>query len=279
MTSDQAMTALVGATVGFATARILIPVRLKAPPQRLMRTNWAGRRVPAVLGGLQAIGAVMGLAAVTLLAASGWEPADTDAIGASVAIVVSVMTIAGGWDDLRGDEAPRGFQAHLRAARGGRVTGGIVKLVAGGTAGLAAGLLLGEGVAILEVALLVALAANFVNLTDRAPGRAGKISLLMFLPIALFGSGVWAVAAAGMVGALIACLVADLAETAMLGDAGANPLGAVVGLGLALSFERPGRIAAIVILAALNLVSERVSYSMVIERTSFLRAFDRLGRK
>lgn len=279
ITADQSMTALVAGTIGFATARVLIPIRLHAPPARLVRTNWAGRPVPAVLGGLQAIGGLLGLAVVAILAATGWTPADTDAVGASVALVVSVMTIAGAWDDMKGDEAPRGFAAHLRAARGGRLTGGVVKLVAGGAVGVAAGLLLATGTAIAEVALLVALTANFVNLTDRAPGRAGKVALALGVPIAAFGSGVWAVAAAGTFGALLACLQFDLTERAMLGDAGANPLGAVVGLGLALSLERPGRLIAVVILLALNVASERVSFSAVIEKVAWLRVLDRLGRK
>ncbi len=64
----------------------------------------------------------------------------------------------------------------------------------------------------------------------------------------------------------------------MLGDAGANALGAALGLGLAVSLPEPARLAVIPALLALNLGSERWSYSEVIERASWLRVLDRLGR-
>jgi hypothetical protein len=159
------------------------------------------------------------------------------------------------------------------------VTGGIVKLVAGAGAGAVAGAAVAGGWTILEVALLVALSANFVNLLDRAPGRAGKVSIASAVGLAIFGAAAWTVGAAATIGAAVACLWPDLRERAMLGDSGANPLGAVVGLGLAISLTTPWRIAAIGVLAALNLASERWSYSAAIDRTPWLRSLDRLGRK
>jgi hypothetical protein len=199
-------------------------------------------------------------------------------MGVAVSVVVLVMTWAGGWDDRRGDERPRGFKGHLGAARSARLTGGIVKLVAGGAAGLLAGLLIAEGIAIVEVALLVALTANLINLLDRAPGRAAKVAILIAVPLVGFGEPVWGLAAAGSLGALLGTLGYDLSERAMLGDAGANPLGAVLGLGLAAALDQKGRWIAVVVLLALNLASERWSFSKAIEKTPFLKALDRIGR-
>jgi hypothetical protein len=70
----------------------------------------------------------------------------------------------------------------------------------------------------------------------------------------------------------------DLGERAMLGDAGANAAGALAGFLLA--WQSPLWLLAVlaVVLLALNLVSERVSFSGVIERVSFLRWLDGLGR-
>ena len=64
----------------------------------------------------------------------------------------------------------------------------------------------------------------------------------------------------------------------MLGDAGANPLGGVIGLGLALSLGETWRLLAIGVLVLLNLASEKWSFSKLIERSAPLRAFDMWGR-
>lgn len=279
MTSDHAVTALIGALVGYAGARALVSVRTKAPPARAMRTNVSGKRVPVVLGGPLALGALTGMAWVAIAGALGWGPARAGAATGAVALLVVAMSLAGGLDDRRGDEPDRGFRGHLRAARAGRITGGMVKLLSGGLAGLAAGALVNDGAMVVVVGAAVALGANLVNLTDRAPGRAGKVWLLLAVPLLIWGDPGWAVAAAPLGGALLGCLGADLRERAMLGDAGANPLGAVVGLGLGASLPPPALILAVLFLLAANLSSERWSFSRVIERTWWLRAVDRLGRK
>ncbi|MEA2497900.1 MAG: hypothetical protein QOH26_305 [Actinomycetota bacterium] len=278
--ADETATFLFAAAVGAATAQLLVRFRLQAPPKRLMRTNVAGRSVPAVLGGPLVISALLALLCVAVLAGVGWEGAGDDEMAIATSILLAAMGAAGAWDDHRGDEAPRGFAGHLGALRGRAVTGGLVKAVAGASAGLAAGWVLKSdlGMAI-QIALLVALTANLVNLLDRAPGRAGKVSLGMAIPLVVWGSPAWAVTAGGLVGALAVCLVFDLAEKAMLGDAGANPVGAVLGLGLATALPVAGRIAAIVVLLALNLASERWSFSEVIERTPWMRYLDRAGRR
>jgi UDP-N-acetylmuramyl pentapeptide phosphotransferase/UDP-N-acetylglucosamine-1-phosphate transferase len=65
----------------------------------------------------------------------------------------------------------------------------------------------------------------------------------------------------------------------MLGDTGANALGATLGVGLLLRVRsRTGRAAAVAALVALTAASERVSFSAVIDRSPGLRWLDRLGR-
>jgi hypothetical protein len=95
----------------------------------------------------------------------------------------------------------------------------------------------------------------------------------------VFGHPLWGLAAAPLIGALLGCFGPDLKERAMLGDAGANPLGAVIGLGLAVTFDIWLTALAIVILLALNLASEKWSFSAFIDRTPPLRWLDSLGRE
>jgi UDP-N-acetylmuramyl pentapeptide phosphotransferase/UDP-N-acetylglucosamine-1-phosphate transferase len=257
---------------------------LANPPEVLIRTNVSGAPVPAVLGLWVVVGGVVPILVLSFVA----EQADLrpqlspDRWAGAALILLVAMGVAGRWDDRRGDEQPRGFAGHLSAMGGRRLTGGIVKIVAAAGAGFASSITVfrpwGVADAILTIAA-VGLTANLVNLLDRAPGRAGKVSLLGGLLLVAFGSTDWALAAAGALGALVVVLPADLGERGMLGDAGANPLGALLGLGLVASLPRAGLVAAVAVLGALNLASERWSFSAVIERTPALRMLDGLGRK
>ena len=65
----------------------------------------------------------------------------------------------------------------------------------------------------------------------------------------------------------------------MLGDAGANVLGAAVGWTAVSVLDAPGRIIALVVVAGLNVASERISFSAVIAATPGLRELDGLGRR
>ena len=71
----------------------------------------------------------------------------------------------------------------------------------------------------------------------------------------------------------------DLAERAMLGDAGANALGGMLGAAAAASLPRPARIALLAGIAGLTAASEVISFTKVIERTPPLRWLDMLGRR
>lgn len=167
---------------------------------------------------------------------------------------VAAIAAIGLADDLwSGPE--RGFRSHLRA--GG--TTGVLKLVGIPLVGLLA-------TRKLSGALLVGLAANALNQLDTKPGRALKAYL----------------AAALAVGAPLraAVLLApyDLREMAMLGDAGSNAFGALLGLSSVERFTERGRWAAIGALAGLTLLGERRSLGALIERTPGLRELDALGR-
>jgi hypothetical protein len=71
----------------------------------------------------------------------------------------------------------------------------------------------------------------------------------------------------------------DLHENVMLGDAGANALGAMLGLSSVSRLTGRSRWLAIGALAGLTLLGERRSLGELIERAPGLRTLDRLGRQ
>lgn len=203
-----------------------------------------------------------------------------------------VLVFALGWlDDRFGTAEYRGIRGHLSALRRGRVTTGLVKLVGIGVLALLWGIDAAGGQLIggLLAAIVIAGAANLVNLTDLRPGRALKAYLVLTV-LALAGHAAFTRVDGGstpaavlgiavmLVGPALAIWPYDLGERGMLGDAGANAAGALVGYVLATSLPVPALGGVAVVLVALNLASERVSFSAVIERTGWLRRLDRLGR-
>lgn len=173
-------------------------------------------------------------------------------------VAVALIDIIGLADDVwSGPE--RGWRAHLRS---GRTTGvlklaGIPAVAAAATRSLSAGLLIG-------------LAANAVNLLDTKPGRALKVFLA--------GSALLRGPTIPYAGVAVILLPYDLGEVVMLGDSGANALGAMLGFGSVAKFTERSRWLAIGALAGLNLLGELRSLDGLIERTPGLRALDRLGR-
>jgi UDP-N-acetylmuramyl pentapeptide phosphotransferase/UDP-N-acetylglucosamine-1-phosphate transferase len=79
-------------------------------------------------------------------------------------------------------------------------------------------------------------------------------------------------------GATAGLIVFDAREELMLGDAGSNVLGAVLGWGLVVTTDWVAQVVVLVVLVVLNVASERVSFSKVIDDVAVLRAIDRFGR-
>ena len=140
---------------------------------------------------------------------------------------------------------------------------------------LAANVSFVSGRRLLADAVLIALAANLANLLDRAPGRAIKVGLVAWMPIALVARGdAVGIAIAPVIGAFCGLLGDDLHEHLMLGDTGANVLGGVLGLAVVLDVGRGPRNFVLIGLVVLTLVAEVVSFSAVIDRVPILRRFD-----
>jgi UDP-N-acetylmuramyl pentapeptide phosphotransferase/UDP-N-acetylglucosamine-1-phosphate transferase len=251
----------------------------------LSRVNYRGRTVVAGLG----LPLVLGLLAwaTPLALAARLDPLRAARIdlltpsGLAVVVAGLAFLILGLADDLIEDAGSRGFRGHLRALTAGKLTGGGIKLLGGVLAALVVASLAAperRTAWLLPLgAAVVASTANVANLLDLRPGRCTKV----FLPLWGAGclldppGGAWS---AGLAGAALAALPFDLRERGMLGDAGANALGAVVGT-LLLAGPVWLLLAALAVLLALQLLSERVSFSRVIDGNRVLRAADRFGRR
>ncbi len=242
---------------------------------RWIRTNHAGASVTLAEGPI-AVGALLvGAGIDQLLDRSGRR-------SLAVAVAGVGSGAVGAYDDLFGTTQAKGFRGHLRALRSGELTTGMIKVLGVGfSAAVAAALIQRSSPGcqkpacrvldgLLDTALIAA-TANLTNLLDLRPGRAAKATIL--LGAGLFGSG-----AAPAVGAAAGSLPTDLAARSMLGDCGANALGAAVATAAAQSLSRPFRLLAFGAVAALNVASERVSFTDVIERTPLLHRLDQLGR-
>jgi UDP-N-acetylmuramyl pentapeptide phosphotransferase/UDP-N-acetylglucosamine-1-phosphate transferase len=241
----------------------------------LERENFRGRRLPTGAG-LCAVLAVLAIESVRTIA----DPTTT---APRLLMVTTVLGfgLLGLLDDLLGDPGDRGIRGHVAAALQGRVTTGFVKLAGGaGLAIVVAAAAHGDGVLRTVVdGALIALAANLGNLLDRAPGRTAKWALVAAVPIAVVtGTGEVGSALAPVAGATIGLLPGDLRERYMLGDTGANAIGAALGTAAVLSIGPAARTIVAVVLLGFNLLSEVASFSRIIDAVPPLRAFDRAGR-
>jgi UDP-GlcNAc:undecaprenyl-phosphate GlcNAc-1-phosphate transferase len=192
--------------------------------------------------------------------------------------------ILGFLDDQWGQQAPKGLRGHGRALLAGRPTTGVLKLIGG----LILGLLIGSRLhalpfwtpAVLLTGLMVALWANFFNLLDVRPGRAGVLFLLGVLPCALGlmlqGRQLELPVLMSVTAGLLMVLPIDRAGKGMLGDTGSNLLGGVVGTALAIGLPLWMQAICTLGLLLFHLWAERHSLTDYIERHPMLRALDRL---
>jgi hypothetical protein len=284
------------AGAGVAAARVALRAATQTPATGgLARTNFRGRTVSLAGGPALAVAA-----SVSAAAGAGSVPAAAAALTAGLG-----AGVVGRYDDIMGarpeQKSAKGFRGHLAALRQGQVTSGLVKIAGVGGVALAASALLNFrdlAVAHPEMSFksgksggttarsrvvgtvlgagVIAGTANLVNLLDLRPGRAIKAGLIIGGPL-LAGAGGGLVA--GPLGVAAGLLPDDLDEQVMLGDSGANALGALLGVGLAARTGPWGRAGLLIGLAALTAASEKVSFTKVIEATPGLRELDALGRR
>ena len=300
---------------GFVTIAASLLLGLLAPwllMKALARTLAEGRRVENYRGRP----VFLGLGIVWVLWAGAALVIGLSATASGDAQLLPLLTLAGPLalaafvfgliDDALGTGADRGFRGHIKAALRGRLTTGGLKVLGVSAASYAAALVVVEaaGWAVggawtsalmaLPAGAAIALTANFVNLTDLRPGRALKVySVLVTVGAVLLVLGarqLWADDIARAVSEIVALVILlaapvvavwkyDAGELGMLGDSGANPAGAVAGLVFVLALPFWAVLVYLAAVFALNLASEKVSFSRAIESNRFLHRLDMLGRR
>jgi len=278
------MKVVLGLVVGAVTVQFLKHGggRMLAAPA-LQKTNYRKHRLPTG-GGILIVVAILvieaGRAAFGALGVG--DTVDLTIERTEVLFAVFAFGLLGFIDDVLGDDTRTGFRGHIGALRHGEITTGFLKLFGG--AGVAVVLVATPGFAtgrrLLVDAVLIALAANLANLLDRAPGRTIKAALIAYIPLAvLLGTGPVGLAIAPVMGAAFGLLYDDLKEHLMLGDTGANIIGATLGLGVVLGRGNVSRITALSVLVVANLAAEIWSFSTLIDHVPPLRWLDRLGQR
>jgi UDP-N-acetylmuramyl pentapeptide phosphotransferase/UDP-N-acetylglucosamine-1-phosphate transferase len=291
------VTDLVPLLVGAGIAALLAPGALRTFAENgWTRANYRGRELPfpggvvAIAAGLLAAGVLAGLDRVAgtelLLLGTGYffgspeghdptRPFGVGGPGLSAAWLCTGVALLGALDDLL-DAPPRGWRGHASVVLRGRFSTGALK--AAGTLALALAVLAGEDDYGLAVAVVV-LATNVFNLLDLRPGRSAKVFVALGAGLLLATRDTELLRWLGaFLGPLLVLAVFDLRERTMLGDTGANVLGAMAGLWLVWALDTIGLIVALAVLLAITIYGELRSISAAIEKIGPLRAADRLGR-
>lgn len=250
-----------------------------------VRLNYRERALPCPFGVLILVAALTALVPLTLI-----ERLAHTAILYPRLIPVAVYALGvaclGLIDDTLGAErsdavpAPRGWRGHSAAAMRGELSTGALK--AAGSLGLALLTMdyanLSTGRWLLAVAVLV-LATNALNLLDLRPGRAVKVFVLLGAGLTIGARELRPLWTLGLfVGPALIAGVYDLRERAMLGDTGANLLGALVGLWLVLTLSETGQLIALGLLVVVTVYGELRSISTLVQRVPLLRGLDSWGR-
>jgi len=275
---------LAGLVVSFAVAAVVTGPWLSDMRRTgLARENYRGRRVAFPAGAVLVACSLIALAPLAVLD----DRADLDLLDPDLrrwAVYVLGVALLGLIDDALGrgadDATPRGWRGHARAIASGRFSTGAIKAV--GALALAAYATSGLGhqdfAYVADLALLL-LTTNLFNLLDLRPGRVEKVFVALLAGLCV---GAWTAMPLELLGIFVGpvLMVAafTLRERAMLGDTGANLVGALAGVTLLVTLGETGGYVALGVVVALNFYGEFRSISQTIEGVPLLRSLDSLGR-
>jgi UDP-N-acetylmuramyl pentapeptide phosphotransferase/UDP-N-acetylglucosamine-1-phosphate transferase len=243
-----------------------------------VKANYRQRDIAFPFGVLSIAGALLALCPLALL--QRLEVADV-LHPETLTVVTYVLGVAflGLVDDTLGGQ-PRGWRGHTRAVLRMQLSTGALK--AAGSLGLAlyamSYLGFSTGHWLLASAVLV-LATNAFNLLDLRPGRATKVFVLLGAGLTIGSASLRVLWVLGLfVGPALVAGLYDLRERAMLGDTGANLLGALAGLWLVLTLSELGQAIALGALVVVTVYGELRSISSLVDRVPLLRQLDSWGR-
>lgn len=235
--------------------------------------NFRGQKIPGA----------MGIAVILSVVITASVAAFLDLVELSSTLYIvfacSLMGFAGIIDDFLGNHQSKGFKGHMLNLMKGNLTTGGLKAVIGGAVSLAIGLQFSTSFwELILNTLIIALTANLINLLDTRPGRA--IKGFVILTLVALSVGRLPPVHLIVLGALAAYFPVDLKAQGMLGDTGANFIGIILGTSLAVSADSMiTKLIWLILFLGLNVLSERYSFSKIIENSRLLRYFDVLGRE
>jgi len=253
-----------------AIGHILLRKLLNLP--RMQKMNFKGNMIPSAYGAYVALYSILGIVLALLLNLT------TARLAGLYIAVIAGMAILGILDDAFGSREAGGFRGHFKKLILEReLTTGAVKAIGGGLLALSiAACISGVWSERIIDAALIALWANALNLLDLRPGRAlGAFAAGLIVVLAVCGiskTGTWPIIAVLL--PTIALARADMTGRAMMGDTGSNPLGACLGLMLAVSGPFAAKVAAILALLGLHIFCERYSLTQIIEKSVILKRVD-----
>jgi UDP-GlcNAc:undecaprenyl-phosphate GlcNAc-1-phosphate transferase len=233
----------------------------------LTRENFRGDRIPTGYG-----------FALVIAAGPIWalRPFRGDALFFWLVLGFGILGLI---DDIFGNREAGGFKGHLRLLAKGKVSTGLIKALGGGILGLAIGLIVADfnwAIGILN-GLMISLCANTLNLLDLRPGRAVSCWWLGVLALGLtYHAGAVVNVMLPVFIPVLWLSVLDRSARVMIGDAGSNVLGAILGLAVVMSLGVPAKLALVILMAAVNIYSEKCSISRLIENNAVLTRLDRL---
>ncbi len=263
--------------LGLITALVILPFLMEMITRSgFVRPNYRGVQIPVAVGLLFFLVPLFVLSITYLVA--DLEPYRTHML--VFLFVIGSMAILGLIDDAFGSRRSTGLKGHFRQLLRGELTTGALKALGGLMVAFLASLTTAPLNHIMVNTLIIALAANALNLLDLRPGRAAKGYLVA---AALLLAMAWAnpllVLTAVMTGAVLAYFPFDLRARAMMGDSGSNILGASLGLTAVWVLDLPAKVGVLVFLIGFHLLTERYSLTEIISRNRVLQFLDRLGRK
>ena len=204
---------------GFSVGYLLLPLFLARKSGILQSTNYKGQPILNSAGVWLSLVLILGASPMLI-----WYPK----LPLFWFFVLSI-TFIGFIDDLFYEKA-KGIKGHLLKLRSKILTTGIIKLVFIFLLSLGLVISLQRELWYLD-ALLLSLFANTVNTLDTRPGQAMQFFGFIFLSSLFFTkTDTVRILATVLAGSSLALLPYEMKEKTMLGDAGANLLGIVVGL-------------------------------------------------
>lgn len=192
---------------------------------------------------------------------------------------IMAMFFAGALDDLIGNRNVSGLKGHFKSLFKGELTTGGFKALFGGFVGLVVSVCISSSIVdIIVNTLIIALSTNLMNLFDLRPGRAIKVYLVIIIPIYITLTGYTKVFPLLILPNVLAYFNTDLKARGMMGDTGSNVLGISIGVLMALGYGIKVRLAWLVFLILMHLITEKFSLTKIIEKNRVLKFIDNLGR-